>query len=397
MSVFLCALITNWVSTTEGFVPRAGWTTVHIDSATRNPSHAIAKSTRLFSSTQKRQPSRVVDEDGPTLDLDDGEADVVDEDDLPELREVERASDMPSGPIPHQPWRRGETNGCEDPITAEWRVKAEDIIYSAAKLAGGKVHDVTWFLSSVLVTLDEDVSEAQNPFKASGPVIEVRNPSDPVYFDPKDPNPEPIMSDDETIVYQRETEEEAEERKQRNRNRWAKGEDGEPQIPEGEDEDPLDMYMNEETRYETALTDAEEAKELYEQEEKRPKPFRVDTAAISTIAGALLDALEEAEAELEILSRHELVLASPGPPELLETQKQFDANRGQTVFVETQDPWQSNRILKGKLLDRNAMDVYINKQGRMVTIPMNFVKCVRVEPKKKREAEAADGEVEEEE
>lgn len=61
------------------------------------------------------------------------------------------------------------------------------------------------------------------------------------------------------------------------------------------------------------------------------------------------------------------------------------------TVVETQDPWESNRVLRGKLLERNSMDVIINKKGRMVTIPLNFVKCVRVAPS------VTDGDDEEEE
>jgi len=41
------------------------------------------------------------------------------------------------------------------------------------------------------------------------------------------------------------------------------------------------------------------------------------------------------------------------------------------VYVETRDPWGSNRVLGGKLVDRNALDVIINQDnsGRMVTTP----------------------------
>jgi hypothetical protein len=65
----------------------------------------------LYSSTQQRKPSKVTDEDGPTPEVEDRNWEVIDPDDIPELRELERASDMPPGPIPHQPWRRGETSG----------------------------------------------------------------------------------------------------------------------------------------------------------------------------------------------------------------------------------------------------------------------------------------------
>lgn len=316
----------------------------------------------------------------------------VDPEDIPELRSINVEADMPPGPIPHQPWRRGITNGCEDPITANWRVQAEDIIYKSADLVGGKVIDVTWYLTSVVVTLDEDMRKAQDMFKDSGPVIKTRRRRDPVFYDPSDPKPDDLEGDEiqDEFVYVRETPEEAEERKQKKINSYVKKDESdpedEPHIPEGLEDEEIGLYANEETRADRAIPNILEANALYEEQEialEGPLPT-YDTAALSTIAGAVLEALEEAEPEVKVLSRHEVILAAPGLPDVLETQKQFDAHRGEKVIVETQDPWQSNRVLTGRLLDRNSMDVYIKKQygekTRMVTIPNNFVKCVRIEP-----------------
>ena len=278
-------------------------------------------------------------------------------------------------------------SSCEDPITAEWRLKAEQVIDQAVTLVGGKVLDVTWFLTSVLVTLDDDLSGAIDPLKTSGPTVQVKRPADPLWIDPNYPTPEEIFTDrpKADILYERESEQEIAARNERKRNMYVKPDEedpvDEPHIPEGDDEnDAVPLYMNEETRDEVAYTEAMEARDRYDDLPKNPTRSDVNTAALSTIAGAILDALTDVEPELQILSRHELVLSSPGPPHVLDTQKQFDAHRGQSVIVETQDPWQSNRVLKGKLLDRNSMDVLINKEGRMVTIPNVFVKCVRVRP-----------------
>lgn len=360
-----------------------GWT------SERQPFSFVLHST---TERKKRKPSKVTDEYGPTPDL--PPVDIEEVDDIPELREMENASQMPPGPIPHQPWRRGETNGCEDPISAEWRFEAEEIMAKAARLVGGKVIDITWYLTSVLVTLDEDLSGAQDIIKSSGPVIEVVEPSDPLYYDPSDPKPEEIWTDEDEVVYQRETEEQREERLEKKRNMYATKDEDDPEdethIPQGDDDtDDVGLYMNEETREDAAYTMAEEAKARYDEEERpvEVETLTIDKAALSTIAGAMMEALEDHEEQLQILSRHELVLTSPGPPDYLETQKQFDANRGVDVFVETQDPWQSNRVLKGKLLDRNSMDVIINKKGRLVTIPHNFVRCVRLAAPKVDEEE----------
>jgi ribosome maturation factor RimP len=104
----------------------------------------------------------------------------------------------------------------------------------------------------------------------------------------------------------------------------------------------------------------------------------VDTKALSVVSQAIITALEDenVEKKLQILSRHDVVLTSPlDNPCILDSQKEFDAARDLDVYVETRDPWGSNRVLGGKLVDRNAMDVIINQDnsGRMVTIPNSMV------------------------
>ena len=113
-------------------------------------------------------------------------------------------------------------------------------------------------------------------------------------------------------------------------------------------------------------------------EHKKYYGEKVNTAALSTIAGSILDALKEREDELQVLSRHEVVLASPSNPRALDTQKKLDAAIGKRVAVRTHDPWESNRSLYGVLVDRNTLDVYINQKGRLVTIPNNFVAGVEL-------------------
>ena len=172
------------------------------------------------------------------------------------------------------------------------------------------------------------------------------------------------------------------------------------------------MYANQETRGDQALRVAEEM-QLYEetrehvwgpeeelqgieiekkkkgQKKKKKKGtgrgqintsyYTTDRKALAKIGGAVLDALETMEDELNVLERHEVVLSSLSKrPGILETQKQFDRHRGDDVAVYTEDPWESNRTLRGKLVDRNSMDVIINQKGRMVTIPLNFVRCVKL-------------------
>jgi ribosome maturation factor RimP len=218
-------------------------------------------------------------------------------------------------------------------------------------------------------------------------VLDFIDPSGPVYKDPADPNPADIWSDEDDVLYTAETPEEQELAAQRRYNTYAPKDKNdppdEPHIPNGEfDNDSVPLYRNDETRDDVAIQVTEEA-QLRAMESERPidlDSIKIDTAALSTIAYAILESLKDREDELRVLSRHEVILSSPGAPDVIETQRQFDAYRDYQVIVETQDPFDSNRTLRGELVDRNAMDLIINKKGQMVTIPLNFVKCVRLQP-----------------
>ena len=193
------------------------------------------------------------------------------------------------------------------------------------------------------------------------------------YYDPEDPDPEDIEEEEhDDPVYMRDLEREEELKE----NIYSRKEDDEEEMDLPEELPPL--YQAQESRIDDMLRLAEEGNLRAEKQEKPVADYDIDTMALSTVAEAILNALESEEEELRVLDRHELILTSPGYIEVLETQKQFDEARGKSVLVETQDPWDSNRTLKGTLIDRNAMDVYINVKGRMVTIPLNFVSCVRL-------------------
>jgi ribosome maturation factor RimP len=351
------------------------------------PSHPqpslVSSSTRLYS-TKSRGRSRVSDPTGPTPSAEDqDQMETIKVEDIPELK-----YDPDNHPIPHQPWRRGVTDGCEDPIDAAWRQEAENMIYKSAKMVGGTVIDVTWYLTQLVIHIDDDLEKIPKDFiKTRGPVIDVVEPEDPIYYDPEDPNPEPIYADQDATepLYERDTDQDDEIKEKM----YARAEDGEEDL--GLDPEDVPHFVAQETREHEAHRYAEElemralrAEKIVEQDH-----LMVDTSTISTIAGAIVDALETVEDRLRVLDRHEIVLTSPGAPDVLETQKQFDGHRGYDVAVETQDPWDSNRTLRGKLIDRNSMDILINVKGRMVTIPQNFVKCVRV-PAAKRDNDQGD-------
>jgi hypothetical protein len=330
----------------------------------------------------KRQRSRVTDPAGPTPEVQEDEMEVIDLDSLPESHFNE------SDHLPNQPWRRGWTDGCEAPIDAPWRRQAEELIELAVEASGGKFIDVTWYLTACVVTIDDKVLPERNLLKDSGPEIEPRHADEarPRYYDPSDPNPEDIWTeeDSERVFYESDNTNEQEIKK----NKYAPAdlEDGETDDDLGlnpRDEEPKPVIR--EYREDMMLREYLDRMKRYDESghESVLDIPKVNTAALSTIAGAIISALEDVEDELRILERHEIVLSSmTGMGWFVDTQKEFDKYRGYKVAVHTQDPWESNRIIKGVLVDRNSMDVIINQQGRMVTIPNNFVSAVELKERR---------------
>jgi len=405
---------------------------------------AVSKST-----LQAIAPSKITDDDILTPDTTSDEPDLIEPEDVPGLNYDEDAI-----PIPHQPWRRGDTDGCEDPIDAPWRLEAEEIIKLAATGVGVDVRDITWYMASVVVTLED--SMGWNVDGPSGPEVRVEDSVPPIWFDEEDPEPE-----DDYGIYAGEEDGRME----------VEDEDG--NISSGIPNDPYEerefdestgdylpaplrpireaavrnMSYEDFEKYEddgmkVKLTDrderinkkklnmedfqikleeyaAEQGLTVDDLEEKAsglrarylrsedlaeyyPEEFKmvgkevaleklampsleradgIDTHALSVIARAITDALADPDVEdrLEILTRHEVILTSPGDEDnYMETQRQFDEMRGEIVSVQTQDPFGSNRVLKGRLVDRNALDVVINVKGRMVTIPLNMVAYIAI-------------------
>jgi len=338
----------------------------------------------------QRSRSRVSDPAGPSPVVEEGESEEIDLETVKEFK-----YDPDNHPIPHQPWRRGHTAGCEDPIDAPWRQRAESLIEKSVEITGGKLVGVTWYLTHLLITIDDDFSEVPpDLLKTSGPVIDVVEPESPIFRDPADPFPEEIWADDESEMPSYDYEAEAEAEEYLKSKIYSRVEEGEESLDL--DGDEIRNFQGPETRHDIALRVSEEATARKSEREYviDLEALKINTPVISSIAGSIIEALETEEDELRVLARHEIVLCSPGAPDVLETQGDFDSHRGRDIAVETQDPWESNRTLRGKLLDRNSMDVLINQKGRMVTIPLNFVKCVRL-PNEKAGNESKNTEEEE--
>jgi ribosome maturation factor RimP len=440
--------------------------------------------TKPFTFTLQSTASKVTDTEGETPDLTDPEPELIDPKSIPSLN-----FDPNNHPIPHQPWRRGDTDGCHDPISSPWRMEAEDIISLAVSSVGAKVQDVTWFMGAVVITLEDksdfgysfgnDINDLSlNKVTAKhinnggmddysiDPEVRVMEMAKPKWIDENDPEPEDdygiYRGEEDGRIGSMATISDNNGNEQEDSNMMEEGTSlltNDPYAERTFDEetgtylpppprptrestvrnisyDDFETYISNGMKVNLADRDERILHKLShddfltiledfrlnvtphftpEQLSKRAKALRarflksadllefypeeyaiigweeanvsdklavptmersdgIDTKALEIISKAIIDALRDVESSLKILSRHEVILTSPGDEEIyLETQRQFDANRGTPVVVQTEDPFGSNRALKGRLVDRNALDVVINMKGRMVTIPLSMV------------------------
>jgi ribosome maturation factor RimP len=244
---------------------------------------------------------------------------------------------------------------------------------------GAKVVDVTWYLTQCVISLDPDFSNVVS--YTSGQPVRIEYPDDEDitgmgwYDDPDAGTEDDFYTEEDEILefeqYDEETEYEILKNNMPQEYDEATGEPLPPREPRSREERMLEYWE-------------EMAARNREEQETEEKPadgmfsHPIDTKALSTVSQAIMNALGEdsVENQLYILARHDIILTSPlDNPCILERQKEFDAARDLDVYVETRDPWGSNRVLGGKLVDRNAMDVIINQDnsGRMVTIPHNMI------------------------
>lgn len=316
----------------------------------------------------------------------------IDIDTLPESH-----YDPANHPVPHQPWRRGDTDGCHDPLTAEWRLEAERIIHDAVALVGGAVVDVTWYMAKCVISLDEAClrnGSSDVVGYVDGPEVRIVYPDesdvlghvwDPAQSNDRgggggegDGSGSSVLDDlyteeDELLDYEQydeDTEYEILKSRMPTEIDNDTGMELPPREPRSRDERAQELREEWETRF----------LDMPRMEKPEDGMFShaVNTKALSVVSQAITTALADTDVEdrLQILSRHDIILTSPlDNPCILDSQKEYDAALGLDVYVETRDPWGSNRVLFGKLVDRNALDVIINQDnsGRMVTIPHSMI------------------------
>ena len=475
-------------------------TLAFVSSASRRAFHTTA-----LSAASPPKPSKVVDIDEPTPERPPFDPAIVQTSDVEDMMAYDESN---HAGIDHQPWRRGELNGCGDPVDAQWRLEAEYIIEQAAGSVGGYVEDVTWYATFVVITLspnlDTVIRDTEEGEDRMGDVpdirVDVTNSKTNVFLDgPVDENDpagkelgtyggeeyarsaEDDEEDEDDEDYEPEYDEETGEELPRIKVRPSRSEAVFTYMAEKEEAaakksstdrllklpgvvQPHNIKESVQVRYDGYIKDIEEFEDLLERrygysirpkydydedgepiirepsednltaalklcnigwgleparlEEYRqyilekyrvveeyqganPKLNDMDVRAdgitqdyaerLGLVGKAIIDALEdkEVDAKLDVIERHEIILTSANfDVEVVETQREFDNARGRDVFVHTRDPWESNRVLKGKLMDRNVLDIIINQNGRMVTIPNNMVEVVRLPDIKAKDRQA---------
>eukprot|EP00562_Extubocellulus_spinifer_P028276 CAMPEP_0178654548 /NCGR_PEP_ID=MMETSP0698-20121128/23811_1 /TAXON_ID=265572 /ORGANISM="Extubocellulus spinifer, Strain CCMP396" /LENGTH=693 /DNA_ID=CAMNT_0020296467 /DNA_START=99 /DNA_END=2180 /DNA_ORIENTATION=+ len=489
--------------------------------------------TALFATNQQPPPSKVVDLDDPTPETEPYAPPVV----SPESLSSHFGYNETDHPVPHQPWRRGRLNGCDDPVDAQWRLEAEYIVETAAGTVGAYVEDVTWYATFVVVALNPNldavlIDNPDGPYLGESPGISVdsTNAKTNVWTDGPDDDDDPAgremgtfageesargdgedwdddddeeEDDDEdnydteedgndddddgeqsrrrrtrptradaVYAYQKEKEASRAERSSTERRRILPGlvepkdltedfkagydvftkdiadlekvlenkygyslrplsysddddddddDDANGRTKRGQEPQyitPDDLYGAlklcniewgmEESKLRSFFSYILEKFDVIKQSKDVPrtqnnKRVRADGISesyankLSIVGKSILDALGESDVDnrLDVLDRHEVILTSSNfDPRIVETQSQFDSARGKDVYVHTRDPWDSNRVLKGKLVDRNALDIILNQGGRMVTIPNSMTDVVKLPDTRKRERRALEGIVE---
>lgn len=113
-------------------------------------------------------------------------------------------------------------------------------------------------------------------------------------------------------------------------------------------------------------------------------PTGPSSSALQLCHRSMYDEFELREEELGVVTRFEIVVASPGIGETLRTDQDFKSFKGFMVAVTTLEIYKKKNSFEGTLVERNSDDVCISLKGRIVKIPRELVDQVRL-PKPKYE------------
>lgn len=114
-------------------------------------------------------------------------------------------------------------------------------------------------------------------------------------------------------------------------------------------------------------------------------PIGPSVSALQLCHRSMYEEFESREGELAVVSKFEIVVASPGIGEILRTDQDFISFKGFTVAVTTSEIYRKKTTFEGTLVERSGDNVCISLKGRPVKIPRDIITEVRL-PKPKYEA-----------
>ena len=114
-------------------------------------------------------------------------------------------------------------------------------------------------------------------------------------------------------------------------------------------------------------------------------PEGPSVATLQTCHQRLYEAFELREDDLAVVTRNEILVASPGIGEVLRTDRDFVSFKGFTVAVTTKELFKKKTLFEGTLVERTDECVFISQKGRPIRIPRDVVAEVRL-PKPKYES-----------
>jgi ribosome maturation factor RimP len=114
-------------------------------------------------------------------------------------------------------------------------------------------------------------------------------------------------------------------------------------------------------------------------------PIGPSVSALSQCHRSMYDEFELREEELAVVTKFEILVASPGIGEVLRSDQDFVSFKGFTVTVSTTEIYRKKTLFEGTLVERNADDVCISLKGRILKIPRTLINQVKL-PKPKYES-----------
>jgi ribosome maturation factor RimP len=114
-------------------------------------------------------------------------------------------------------------------------------------------------------------------------------------------------------------------------------------------------------------------------------PEGPSVATLQACHQRLYEAFELREDDLAVVTRNEILVASPGIGDVLRTDRDYVSFKGFNVAITTKEVFKKKTLFEGTLVERTDECVFISQKGRPIRIPRELIAEVRL-PKPKYES-----------